>query len=99
AWSEVQVTAKAEVKLEDLEKVINTELDAFRKDGHTAEELMRARNVIESRIIAGLETLGGFGGVADRLNSYDHFLGTPDFLAADIARYENASTESIQAFA
>src|SRR5438477_1684639 len=96
---EVQVTAKAEVKLEDLEKAINTELDAFRKDGPTAEELMRARNVIESRIIAGLETLGGFGGVADRLNSYNHFLGTPDFLAADIARYENASTESIQAFA
>src|SRR5206468_3545550 len=96
---EVQVTAKAGVKLEDLEKMINTELDAFRKDGPTAEERMRARNVIESRIIAGLETLGGFGGVADRLNSYNHFLGTPDFLAADIARYENASTESIQAFA
>jgi len=32
--------------------------------------------------------LGGFGGVADRLNSYNHYLGTPDFLAADIARYE-----------
>src|SRR2546430_3086587 len=96
---EVQVTAKAEVKLEDLEKAINTELDAFRKDGPTAEELMRARNVIESRIIAGLETLGGFGGVADRLNSYNHYLGTPDFLAADIARYENASVESLKAFA
>ena len=96
---EVQVTAKAGVKLEDLEKAINAELDAFRKDGPTAEELMRARNVIESRIIAGLETLGGFGGVADRLNSYNHYLGTPDFLGADIARYENSTTESIQAFA
>src|SRR5438094_10008323 len=60
---------------------------------------MRARNVIESRIIAGLQTLGGFGGVADRLNSYNHYLGTPDFLAADIARYENSTTESIQAVA
>src|SRR5438477_3320068 len=95
---EVQVTAKAEVKLEDLEKAINTELDAFRKDGPTGAELTRARNVIESRIIAGLETLGGFGGVADRLNSYNHYLGTPDFLTADIGRYENATTESIQAF-
>jgi zinc protease len=37
--------------------------------------------------------------VADRLNSYNHYLGTPDFLAADIARYENSTTESIQAFA
>src|SRR5260370_29817667 len=96
---EVQVTAKAGVKLEDLEKAINAELDAFRKEGPTAAELARARNVIESRIIAGLETLGGFGGVADRLNSYKHYLGTPDFLATDIARYENASKESIAAFA
>src|SRR5256885_16621109 len=96
---EVQATAKAGVKPEDLEKAINAELDAFRKDGPTGAELMRARNVIESRIIAGLETLGGFGGVADRLNSYNHYLGTPDFLAADIARYENSTSESIQAFA
>src|SRR5205809_6936271 len=79
--------------------MINTELDAFRKDGPTAEERMRARYVVESRIIAGLETLGGFGGVADRLNTYNHYLGTPDFLAADIARYEDASKESIEAFA
>src|SRR6184192_4222292 len=96
---EVQATAKAGVKPEDLEKAINAELDAFRKDGPTAAELTRARNVLESRIIAGLETLGGFGGVADRLNSYNHYLGTPDFLAADIARYENSTTESIQTFA
>jgi zinc protease len=96
---EVQVTAKAGVKPEDLEKAISEEMDKFRKEGPTAAELTRARNVIESRIIAGLETLGGFGGVADLLNSYNHYLGTPDFLAADIARYESATPESIQAFA
>jgi zinc protease len=96
---EVQATAKSGVKPEDLEKAINAELDAFRKEGPTAAEVARARNVIESRIIAGLETLGGFGGVADRLNSYNHYLGTPDFLAADLGRYENATSASIQAFA
>jgi len=53
-----------------------------------------ARNVIESRIIAGLETLGGFGGVADRLNSYNLISAHRIFLAADIGRYENASIES-----
>src|SRR5947209_2099782 len=96
---EIQATARPGVKPEDLEKAINTELDGFRTGGPTSAELMRARNTIESRIIEGLETLGGFGGVADRLNSYNHYLGTPDFLAADIARYENASVESLQAFA
>src|SRR6266550_4509561 len=38
---EVQATAKAGVKPEDLEKAINAELDAFRKDGPTAAELTR----------------------------------------------------------
>src|SRR5260370_257464 len=63
---EVQVTAKAGVKLEDLEKAINAEIDTFRIDGPTTAELTRARNVIESRIIAGLDSLGRFGGVAAR---------------------------------
>jgi len=96
---EVQATARPGVKPEDLEKTIDAELEAFRSSGPTPAELERARNVLESRIIRGLETLGGFGGVADRLNSYNHYLGTPDFLAADIARYENASVESLQEFA
>lgn len=95
----VQATARPGVKPEELEKVINTELEAFRISGPTEEELKRARNLLESRIIEGLETLGGFGGVADRLNSYNHYLGTPDFLSADIARYENASVDSLRAFA
>jgi len=96
---EVQATARPGVKPEDLERAIDSELEAFRKTGPTAAELARARNVLESRIIAGLETLGGDGGVADLLNSYNHYLGTPDYLATDMARYENASIEAIQAFA
>ncbi len=96
---EIQATARPGVKPEDLEKAINAELEAMRSGGPSVAELTRARNTIESSIIAGLETLGGFGGVADRLNSYNHYLGTPDFLAADIARYENASMESVKAFA
>jgi len=96
---EVQATARPGVKPEDLEKAINAELEAFRANGPTEDELKRARNMLESRIIEGLETLGGFGGVADRLNSYNHYLGTPDFLGADIARYENASVEALQTFA
>jgi len=96
---QIQATARPGVKPEDLEKAINTELQAFRTSGPTEEELQRARNVVESGIIKGLETLGGFGGVADRLNSYNHYLGTPDFLGADIARYETATVESLTAFA
>jgi zinc protease len=46
-----------------------------------------------------LESLGGFGGVADRLNAYNHYLGTPDYLQQDVARYRAVTPASIQAFA
>jgi len=93
---EIQATARPGVKPEDLEKAINDELEQFRKSGPTAAEMNRARNGIETRTISRLEVLNG---VANLLNNYNHFLGTPDFLATDIARYESATTESVQAFA
>src|SRR5438034_26626 len=96
---QVQATARPGVKPEDLEKAINAELEAFRNSGSREDGLQRARTVLASRIIERLETLGGFVGVADRFNSSNHYLGTPDFLSADIARYENASVQSLQAFA
>ena len=93
---QIQATARPGVKAEDLEKAINEELDAFRASGPTSEELKRAVNGIETNAISGLEL---FNGVANLLNSYEHYLGTPDFLAGDIARYENATQESVQLFA
>lgn len=93
---QIQATARPGVKPEDLEKAIDEELDTFRKSGPTAEELKRAQNGVETRTISGLEL---FNGVADLLNTYNHYLGTPDFLAGDIARYENATTETVESFA
>jgi zinc protease len=93
---QIQATARPGVKPEDLEKAMNEEIEAFRTSGPTREELERARNGIETRAISGLEILNG---VADLLNSYNHYLGTPDFLAGDFARYESATRESVIAFA
>ena len=93
---QIQATARPGVKPEVLEKAINDEIDAFRTSGPTAEEMERARNGIETRTISGLEILNG---VADLLSSYNHYLGTPDFLAADLARYENATPDAVQFFA
>ncbi len=87
----IQATAKPDVKPEDLEKAIREELVAFRENGPTQKELDGARNTIEAHIIRGLESLGGFGGKADRLNQYNHFLGDPGYLPHDIERYDHAS--------
>jgi zinc protease len=93
---QIAATARPGVKPEDLEKTINEELATFRSSGPTPEELQRARNDVETSAIAGLEYTNG---VANLLNEYNHYLGNADFLAQDIARYENATIESVRSFA
>jgi zinc protease len=96
---QIVATAKPGVKPEDLEKAIDEELAGIQKDGPTAAEVDGARNTIESRIIRGLERLGGFGGVADRLNTYNHYLGDPGYLPKDIARYDAVTPASVRKLA
>ncbi len=96
---EIEVTARPGHTAQEMEKAVDEELAAFRKDGPTAVELERARNGIETGMIQGLERLGGFGGVADRLNEYNHYLGNPGYFSQDIQRYQSATTDSIRSFA
>jgi zinc protease len=96
---QITATAKPNVKPEELERAIDEELDAIRKEGPRPEEVERARNLIQSQIVRGLEVLGGFGGVADRLNQYNHYLGDPGFLTRDLARFDNATATGIQKIA
>ena len=95
----IEATARPGHTADELEAAINAELRRFTEQGPDAAELERARNTIETGIITGLETLGGFGGKADRLNSYQHYLGTPDYLGQDLKRYRDATRQSIAAFA
>ena len=95
----IEVTARPGHTAEELEAALDAELDAFRRDGADVHEVERARNTIETRMVQGLETLGGFGGIADRLNMYNHFLRNPGYLAEDVARYRVVTPESVRRFA
>jgi zinc protease len=99
--SQFQITATARPgkTLEEIEKAIDEELQAFRTTPPDAREIERARNQIETQIITRLEGLGGFGGVADRLNSYNHYLKDPGYLEKDIQRYRAVTPASVLAFA
>jgi zinc protease len=96
---EIVVTARPGHTAAEMEKAVDDELAGFRKSGPTAVELDRARNGVETGMIEGLERLGGFGGVADRLNEYNHYLSNPGYFPQDVQRYQSATTESIRAFA
>ncbi len=96
---ELQATAKPGVKIEDLEKAIDAELEKLRTQGPTQAELDRARNLIQTRMITGLERLGGFGGLADRLNQYNQFLHDPGYLPKDLERYNRVTVEDVKRLA
>ena len=95
---QIEVTARPGHTAEELEKAVDEELAAMRAQPPSMREIEMARNTIETNIIGGLERLGGFGGIADRLNSYNHYLGNPDYLQKDIQRYRAVTPAAVQNF-
>ena len=98
SFFDIEVTASPGHNVEELERAVDAELDRLRTDGPDEAEVARAVNAIETRLVQGLESLGGFGGVADRLNMYNHFKRDPGYLAADAARYRAVTPASVRAF-
>jgi predicted Zn-dependent peptidase len=74
-------------------------LAEVRKNGITQDELTRARTRYDTRMLSGLQSVGGFGGKADALQNYNHFVGEPDYLRKDLARYQALSTEDVKRYA
>jgi zinc protease len=50
-------------------------------------------------MLAGLQSVGGFGGKADTLQSYNHYRGDPGFLVRDLERYDAVTPERVRDFA
>jgi zinc protease len=93
---ECSITAKPNVKLEDLEATFWQEVARLQTDGPTQDELDSARTVNLTQKITGLERLGGFGGVADTLNKYNQYTGDPGYLSKDLASYQSATVASVK---
>ena len=93
---QIEATARPGHTVDELEKALDEELAALRAQPPTAQEIERARNTIETDIVGGLEQVGG---VANRLNSYNHYLDNPDFLQQDVQRYRGVTAAAVQAFA
>ena len=67
------------------------------EEGPSADEMERVEAQAESHFMYRLQTSGGFGGKSDQLNAYNVFRGDPSYFAADRARYEYATPQSITA--
>ncbi|MBB5058612.1 zinc protease [Granulicella aggregans] len=93
------ITVKPNVKADEIEAAFWEQIAKLQTDGPTQDELDSARTVDLTRKITGLQRLGGFGGIADTLNSYNQIAGDPGYLPKDIARFEAATTASVKGVA
>ena len=89
-------TARPGASLTEIERIVTDEIARLAKDGPTAAELARAKTKWEFNFITGLERIGGFGGKADRLNSYNTYMGDPGKFEFDLNRYRNATVEGVR---
>lgn len=83
--------------LEEAETAIDEVLADLRDHPPTEEELARALNTWETDTFRQLELLGGFGGRAEQLQTYNHYLGEPGRLAWDVERHRAVTVDDLAA--
>ncbi|MBI5646954.1 MAG: insulinase family protein [Ignavibacteriae bacterium] len=93
----ITVTARPGKSLDEIRAVVDRELAAFAQKGPDADDLAQERARVETRMIGGLERLGGFGGIGDRLCGYNTFVGDPDYFRKDLQRYRDVTPEAVKA--
>jgi zinc protease len=79
-----------------VESIFDEELAKFAKSGPTGDELQRVKNAFEAEFIKGVQRIGSWGGKNDRLNRYNHYLGTPDYFRQDYERYMTRTGDTVQ---
>jgi len=78
-------------------KALAAEIDAaiakVAAEGITERELTQVKNGVRAGL---LDATSSVLGKADQLNYYNYFVGNPDYLAQDLARYEKLTAADVQ---
>ena len=80
-------------KVADIDRVVQTEIANIIQKGISTRELQRAQNSYKASF---LNRLASVLGKADQLNFYNYFVGTPDYVQQDAARYERVTAADVQ---
>ncbi|WP_312512837.1 pitrilysin family protein [Massilia sp.] len=91
----IDATARAGHTPQELEAAIDAELAQLAEHGPTPREVERARNSLETALLASLEKLGG-DGLAEQLNHYNLYTGDPGYLPKDLARLRRVDAAAVQ---
>ena len=92
----IQVTPKPGETPARMAELVNEELNKMIQAGVTEREVQRAKNGLRSQYLDNIAAVGGFSGKADLLNYYNFYVGNPDYIQQDIARYEAVTTADVQ---
>ncbi len=92
----ITVTAHGGDTLAPLEALVRREIGRLAEDGPDEGEVARARHAFTTGFIDDLQTVGGFGGRADRLNLYEHHLHDPHYTQHDLDRYQTVSAADVR---
>ena len=90
---QIDVTPKPAQKVADIDRIVQAEITNVISGGVTPRELQRAQNVYKASF---LNRLASILGKAEVLNSYNYFVGNPDFVQQDAARYEHVTAADVQ---
>jgi zinc protease len=90
---QIDVTPKPGQKVTDIDRIVETEIANVINTGVTPRELQRAQNLYKASF---LNRLASVLGKAEVLNSYNYFVGNPDYVQQDAARYERVTAVDVQ---
>jgi zinc protease len=92
----VSVVARSDADLAAIERVMQEELARVRKEPISRREFDRSVINREASFVWQLE---GLLARAERLQSYNHYVGDPDFITRDLDRHRKSSPEAVMAAA
>jgi zinc protease len=90
---QIGVIARPGVSLEKLEAAIDKELEAVRRSALADDELSRAKNLVETAFVTGLESVRER---ASRLAMYQAERKDPGYAQQDLQRYRSATKDGIK---
>jgi zinc protease len=83
---QIVVTPRPGHRLENVEEAAFAVLREALEEGVTPAELERVQTTTTAQFVRSLQSVGGFGGLSDRLNEYFHYLTRPDMVHWDLQR-------------
>jgi zinc protease len=96
---QIVVTARPDASIDRIRAIVDEEIKKIQDAPASDREFRRAINQVESSFYDRMERVGGYGGVADQMNSYYDAAGNPAYFNEDLSRYRALSPDDITAAA